>query len=175
MARRHTFRNERGNQIELEIRAAEREDEMTVILAGPNSTSESTITELEAYRLGHALLGAWHARHWYRRMIGPLRAKAKDLGYAIGVHGSVSRDIDLIAAPWSDEASTARELAEALQAVAAEIAGEAVDISAKGADKPDHFHNGMPGSKPHGRLTWSFHLPSGPYIDLSVMPRMAAE
>lgn len=175
MARRHSFKNERGNQIELEIRAAEREDEMTVILAGPNSTSENTITELEAYRLGHALLSAWHARHWYRRLIGPLREKAKELGYAIGVHGSIARDIDLIAVPWSEEASTGRELAEALQVVAAEIAGEAVDISAKGADNPEHFHNGMPGFKPHGRLTWSFHLPNGPYIDLSVMPRSAAE
>lgn len=175
MARRHTFTNERGNTIELEIRAAEREDEMTVVLTGPNSTSENTITELEAYRLGHALLGAWHARHWYRRLIGPLRAKAKDLGYAIGVHGSISRDIDLVAVPWSEGASTARELAEGLQAVAAEIAGEAVDINARDADNPDHFHNGMPGFKPHGRLTWSFHLPNGPYIDLSVMPPLTAE
>ena len=30
---------------------------------------------------------------------------------------------------------------------------------------------GCPGLKPHGRLTWSFHVGGGPYLDLSVMPR----
>lgn len=38
-----------------------------------------------------------------RRIIRPLRERAKVLGYAIAVHGSLERDIDLIAAPWTVE------------------------------------------------------------------------
>lgn len=177
MALKHKFRNERGNEIELQIAGGEREDELTYILAGPSSKTENTITELEAYRLGTALLAAWRARHYYRRLIGPMRAKAKQLGYAIAVHGTIARDIDLVAIPWAEEAAPARVLAEAVQAVASKIAGPAVCLDEKGAANPEYFRDGMPGNKPHGRLVWSLHLDGGvgPYIDLSVMPRLIEE
>ena len=105
----------------------------------------------------------------YERLIGPLRTKAMELGYAIGVHGTLKRDIDLIACPWTCEAVDARTLAEALFAVAAEHNQGTAFL--KPLEDDGYFWAGCPGKKPHGRLCWSIHLGGGPYIDLSVMPR----
>ncbi len=103
-------------------------------------------------------------------LIEPLREVAKLHGYALGLHGSRRRDIDLIAAPWAEEASPPRVLAEAIQAKTEELAGHAFNVDRQGAANPDYFDNGMPGFKPHGRLCWSFHVGGGPYLDLSVLP-----
>lgn len=105
----------------------------------------------------------------YKKMIGPLRDKARELGYAIGVHGTLKRDIDLIACPWTSQAVDARTLAEALLIVAAENNGGTAFL--KPIEDRGYFWGGSAGNKPHGRLCWTFHLGGGPYIDLSVMPR----
>lgn len=110
------------------------------------------------------------------RLIEPLRVRAKELGYALGVHGSLARDIDLIAVPWTPEAVAARALAEALRDRAAELNdGVALEVDRQGAANPDYFDNGCRGNKPHGRLVWTYHLGGGPYIDLSVMPLAPSE
>ncbi len=106
------------------------------------------------------------ARKLYPLLIEPLRLVAREHGYALGVHGSEERDLDLIAAPWAEPLSDACALAEAIRVKAEEIAGYAF-LSPHESD--DFFQAGCPGHKPHGRLTWSFHLGGGPYIDLSVM------
>lgn len=111
------------------------------------------------------------ARPIYEKIIEPLRAKALELGYAIGVHGTLRRDIDLIACPWTPLAVDAKTLAEALRLVALEVHGAAFMLAPEEADP---FHQeGCPGMKPHGRRTWCFHMGGGPYIDLSVMPRVS--
>lgn len=100
----------------------------------------------------------------YAEALVTVRARARDLGYAIGLHGSQTRDLDLIAAPWTDEAVSADVLAEEIRrAVDGLIAGTATT-------KPE---------KPHGRRAYSIILKHGPpnertglpFIDLSVMPR----
>lgn len=104
----------------------------------------------------------------YEQLIGPLRETARAHGYALGVHGSLLRDIDLIAAPWVKNCAPAKTLAEALLAKAKEVNG----IAFMGPPEADDewFQKGCPGMKPHGRLVWSFHLGGGPYLDLSVLP-----
>lgn len=82
---------------------------------------------------------------------------ARKRGYALTVHGSLARDFDFVAIPWTEDACPAEELAEAIRARCGGI--------------PDHKIPG-PVQKPHGRLAWMFHLGGGPYIDLSVMPRV---
>lgn len=109
------------------------------------------------------------SRPKYEVLIDPLRKKARELGYAIGVHGSLKRDIDLIACPWSNDAVDACTLAEEIRKTAESICGYAF-LNPREDD--DFFRSGCPGLKPHGRLVWSFHLGGGPYIDLSVMPRL---
>lgn len=112
----------------------------------------------------------WDSRPKFDLLIGPVRAKARELGYAIGVHGSLVRDIDLIACPWTAEAVDARTLAEALREVIREANDGVACLGWKLGD-PEATLNGCPGDKPHGRRCWSYYLGDGPWVDLSVMPR----
>ena len=108
------------------------------------------------------------ARAQYDRLIGPLTETARKLGYALCVHGSLNRDIDLVAVPWANEAVSPKELAEAIRAKAAEV--NPVGVAFIKPSEDDRFHrDGCPGMKPHGRYAWGFHLGGGPYLDLSVM------
>lgn len=90
-----------------------------------------------------------------------LQKIAREHGYALAVHGSMSRDFDLIAAPWIEDASDAFTLIEALR--------EAVDGVIGVPSNAEH----NPAWKPHGRLAWTIY-PAGEarvYMDISVMPR----
>ena len=102
------------------------------------------------------------------QLIDPLRKTARRYGYALGVHGSLERDIDLIAVPWVDDAVDPTWLACTLLQCAIEVNGVAwIDHIERG----DPYNlSGCPGGHAHGRLCWSFHLGGGPYIDLSVVP-----
>lgn len=95
----------------------------------------------------------------YAKVIHQLRAKAREFGYSLSVHGSLKRDIDLIACPWIDDAAAPQQLADALREETESICG----FSPYGCDGP------FPRPKPHGRLCWTIHI-DGTYIDLSVMP-----
>ena len=122
--------------------------------------------------------GERHVRlcgQYAEQLLPVLRARARDLGYAIGVHGSLARDIDLIAVPWTTEAVDAPQLAEALRVAAETVCPIAINTDAEGAANPAYFHDGEPGAKPHGRRTWAYQLGGGPYIDLSVMPRLGGD
>ena len=88
---------------------------------------------------------------------------ARDHGYALGLHGSLARDMDVIAAPWTEDASPADVLVEALCARVGFLVLE-------GGDAQGNVHRD-PTPKPHARLAWALHLSGGAYIDLSVMPR----
>jgi hypothetical protein len=97
----------------------------------------------------------------YAERLPILRATARQHGYALGLHGSGERDLDLIAVPWIDEPSSPEILVEALRG---SIDGFMVRHE--------------PHPKPHGRLTWAIHLhdPCGRlYVDLSVMPVLKTE
>ena len=81
---------------------------------------------------------------------------AREHGYALTVHGSMARDFDFVAIPWTEEATPAEELVAAI-------------IKACGTIFRQGEEDATP--KPHGRRAWQLHLCGGPYIDLSVMPR----
>lgn len=89
-------------------------------------------------------------------VVAAVRIAAKRCGYAIGWHGSMARDLDLIAVPWTEHAYPPEEMVAH------------VVKSVRGWIKPS---DKCPTQKPHGRLAWSIHLlGTGTYIDLSVMP-----
>ncbi len=104
------------------------------------------------------------------------RATARTHGYALAVHGSQLRDLDLIAVPWVEECSPPVVLAEAIRSV---VRG----VFTTKATPPD-----APTERPHGRLGWAIMLMGEdaraltsvtavgerafhPYLDLSVVPR----
>lgn len=84
-----------------------------------------------------------------------IAAKAREFGYAIAVHGSLQRDMDLIAVPWSEEATDAEQLVQAI----CETTGAFILQWQDGTKKP------------HGRIAYILQMGAGLYIDLGVMPR----
>ncbi len=91
-------------------------------------------------------------------LLPPLRLAAKGCGYAIAVHGSLARDIDLVAIPWTSSATSAKALVDRLCGVIAGICGRAhpsADWTAK----------------PHGRKALIIITSGDAEIDLSIMPR----
>lgn len=98
-----------------------------------------------------------------RRIVRPLRERAKVLGYALTEHGSQARDIDFVAVPWSDKAWPPEALANGLRQVLEQLYGVGLEVP------PSEKH-----PKPHGRLCWSFWIRPWTYIDLSVYPPAAA-
>ena len=46
----------------------------------------------------------------FAEVIGPIRLIAHELGYAVAVHGSLKRDIDLVAIPWVRDAVGKQQL-----------------------------------------------------------------
>lgn len=107
-------------------------------------------------------------KHWfgspaaaYVWMIPLFTAAARKVGYALGVHGSLNYDLDLVAVPWTDEAVAAEVLIVALCA--------AISLS-------EHHRAAITGptGKPHGRRAWVIPLGVGLHLDVSVMPRKEA-
>lgn len=89
---------------------------------------------------------------------------ARSCGYALAIHGTLGRDIDLLACPWTDEAVSAEELADRIGQGLAWI----VVRSGENEERP---HLVGPEHKAHGRLAWSLPYMGEWQIDLSVMPR----
>lgn len=101
------------------------------------------------------------------RVLDRIREIARDCGYAVAVHGSEKRDLDLLAAPWTYEAVSPPELVERLvEEIPLHISREPPEGWPKGAP----YWNPEP--KPHGRVGWALSgVKDYGYIDLSVMPR----
>src|ERR1039457_6181828 len=82
----------------------------------PLRRSRPPSSSLHSARRGYPCVGflTMTAYSAYLRLIDAYRATARKHGYAIAVHGSLKRDIDLIAVPWVEHASTPRQLADAI-------------------------------------------------------------
>jgi hypothetical protein len=106
---------------------------------------------------------AEYCKELFDVLLPALRFKAKSCGYAIGIHGSLRRDIDLIAAPWREAPVPPERLIENLEQVCLAVVGSFAKKDAAGMV-----------SKPCGRLAQSIYLTpfygDGPYLDISVMP-----
>ncbi|MEO8298772.1 MAG: hypothetical protein ABI574_13295 [Burkholderiales bacterium] len=100
---------------------------------------------------------------FFRSRLPFIREAAREHGYAIGLHGSERRDLDLIAAPWRDGAADAETLAHA------------VAIAACGIDRAGRYEWN---NKPLGRIATSIPIcwtemhgvRGAGHMDLSVMP-----
>lgn len=78
-----------------------------------------------------------------------------DHGYALAVHGSLARDLDLIAIPWIDNPKTPDEI---IQAILKEFAVTLVNKATK---------------HPHGRIVYTLSIGWGNcFMDLGFMPAL---
>ena len=90
-------------------------------------------------------------------ILPPIREAAKFKGYAVAVHGSLKRDIDLLAVAWVEDACPADELAETIRGVTAGVLGNCLIT-------------GAVGQKPHGRRAYTLIHPGfAGEIDLSII------
>jgi hypothetical protein len=103
----------------------------------------------------------------YVAILGLLHDVAKRHGYALGVHGTMGRDLDLIAAPWVQEASSSEQLVVEMAKMCGGRVYRMVDLGGKLVDNPV--------LQPHGREGWIVVLGGGTYLDVSVMPRRRAK
>ena len=112
--------------------------------------------------------GTWYHAHtvddmqdFYLSRLPAIRAAARELGWAIGQHGSARRDFDLMAMPWREGYADKNALAKAIQVAACGLFSAAYVWE----------------DKPAGRVAtcfpvcWTnFHdMISAGHIDLSVM------
>lgn len=92
----------------------------------------------------------------------------RNQGYAVALHGSQIRDLDLLAVPWRRTAIDAKGCAEMIAKAIPGVLLEPVE------------------EKPYGRLAWEIHALRSAghqwghgfdqwYVDLSVMPRWPCE
>lgn len=102
----------------------------------------------------------------YARVYTVARCIAWSEGYAIMMHGSFTRDLDLLAVPWDERATDAEHL---IRRIVADL--EDLDILVK-----DPNAASQASQKPHGRLAWTltFKAFGDPrFIDIGVMPRIS--
>lgn len=112
---------------------------------------------------------------------------ARKHGYALTIHGTVTRDLDLVAIPWTNEAVDAVTLRDALMAHIGAVDYEGLtrrqfpdnpdlvkQIVENDRNRPGREPHDADGAclKPHGRRAWNLYMDFGAKVDLSVMPRL---
>lgn len=90
----------------------------------------------------------------YVHRIHELQTICRANGYALALHGSMQRDLDAIAVPWTKRAVKAETLVKRI----CEQMG--LKQTNEGVTK-----------KYHGRRAWALLLGETGYVDLSIMPR----
>lgn len=85
-----------------------------------------------------------------------LKEIAKEFGYNLVVHGSMNRDLDLIAIPWVDDPKPELEL---IHALSAHITGHQ---AAEGYEKDVYMMNVLPG----GRNSYVINVNRGGYKNM---------
>ncbi len=108
---------------------------------------------------------------YYAVLYAAMREAARLHGYALALHGSLTKDLDVIAVPWTSTAVDEETLVRAL----VEAAGGRVQADGRWDAEAQDWRSAPPRTaKEHGRAAWVIFLGSnGGYIDLSVMPRQA--
>jgi hypothetical protein len=90
---------------------------------------------------------------FYALYYNSLQEIANKNGYALAIHGSMDRDLDLIAIPWVKNCINEKEL---------------IDLFSKECNVIiDNYVK-----KPFGRHGYTFTLYGDYYIDLSIMPKL---
>lgn len=93
---------------------------------------------------------------FYAVLYPSFRKAAMDCGYALALHGSMANDMDILAVPWVQNASSVETLVKAIS----NCIGETIWKDC---------HLLLPEEKPHNRIAYSLSIYSNFYIDLSII------
>lgn len=100
-----------------------------------------------------------HGNKWmpalYACYFGILKEIAEAHGYALAVHGSFSRDMDLIAVPWIDNPKPQLDMLKAF-------------CKAIGVERTSELPYDSIEEKPHGRTSYTISTGGGGYVDISI-------
>lgn len=94
-----------------------------------------------------------------------IRDEAHKHGYAVALHGSMSRDMDIIAVPWREEVS---EHGVLIRSIADRLGMTIPSLRTSADGRPER----NPDLRPHGRQAYAVLCEAGLYIDISVMPKI---
>lgn len=83
---------------------------------------------------------------------------SRENGYALAIHGSVVTDFDLIAIPWTKNATSMDTLITTISNYACMFSHDKREVLIG------------PEEKEHGRKAWSICMGNGAVIDFSIMP-----
>lgn len=93
---------------------------------------------------------------FYASIWDDLRKAALDCGWALGLHGSLSNDMDIMAMPWIEDAKPVEVMIQAL--------------SDCFGDSPFKEHHTVPHfDKPNGRVVYTMSIWSDFYLDINVI------
>jgi hypothetical protein len=95
---------------------------------------------------------------FYASLWPDLKNAALDCGWALGLHGSLNSDMDIMAMPWTEEAKPITELIKALEGCFTIPEGT-------------YFPFKRSENKPNGRVVYTLHIFSEFYIDLNVIEK----
>lgn len=102
---------------------------------------------------------------FYAALYPGLLETAQHHGYTLAIHGSMVRDFDLVAVPWTEGATSADKLIYDIALVHASDSGTWRDAAERAVASKSE--------KPHGRRAYTILLGGGgPRLDISVMPRI---
>jgi hypothetical protein len=105
-------------------------------------------------------------RKRFEAALPKMREVAREHGYAITTHGSMSRDFDIVVIPWTDNVSDVYTVAHAIRDAAGSNSWRCPDTE---------------GNAPHGRQWWPFDWKDSShknkdYVDMSIItPRDKGE
>lgn len=92
------------------------------------TTVRPNLASRQAFKPIEYVQGEWYKARdrddleaFFTSRLPAIREAAREHGYAIGLHGSLRRDMDLIAVPWSESASDKEVLAHAIAQAACGI------------------------------------------------------
>lgn len=93
---------------------------------------------------------------FYACMWEDFKNAALDCGWALGLHGSLNSDMDIMAMPWVEDAKSVEQMIEALE---------------RCLTKPDEqiFKTGCSYDKPNNRVVYTIHIFADFYLDINVI------
>lgn len=124
------------------------------------SSAHHTMVRLARRELAQRVLLGGETTRYLERNYRLLAKCARNHGYALTVHGSMLRDVDLVAVPWVRRCKAPSTLIKSMRGIVAGTAGR---------DKVYVRINKKPEIKPHGRLGWSLFFSRDAYLDISIM------